>query len=234
MNKIYSLLGIGLLGAATLSSCKEDIFTEEQGRTQQGKLQTYTAVASIDSYKNTEKAPSSRANVQDDGSSFMWNKDDKVTIWNGTNGYEFSSVNYDESEPSGNVEFTGDGALADGATVWGIYPKKDSPTTANVFTFTLADNVTQSGSKPELQNTMHMLAKGTVNGNTVTNLNFEHLTALFQFKVTNRRPDTYAVTKIVVSCNDAIFPKHRLYHLSPLLYRDLSLLPILHQHQFAV
>ncbi|WP_307996454.1 hypothetical protein [uncultured Bacteroides sp.] len=207
MNKIYSLLGIGLLGAATLSSCKEDIFTEEQGRTQQGKLQTYTAVASIDSYKNTEKAPSSRANVQDDGSSFMWNKDDKVTIWNGTNGYEFSSVNYDENEPSGNVEFTGDGALADGATVWGIYPKKDSPTTANVFTFTLADNVTQSGSKPELQNTMHMLAKGTVNGNAVTNLNFEHLTALFQFKVTNRRPDTYAVTKIVVSCNDAIFPK---------------------------
>lgn len=83
--------------------------------------------------------------MQDDGSSFMWNKDDKVTIWNGTNGYEFSSVNYDESEPSGNVEFTGDGALADGATVWGIYPKKDSPTTENVFTFTLADNVTQSG-----------------------------------------------------------------------------------------
>lgn len=40
MNKIYSLLGIGLLGAATLSSCKEDIFTEEQGRAQQGKLQT--------------------------------------------------------------------------------------------------------------------------------------------------------------------------------------------------
>lgn len=207
MNKIYSLLGIGLLGAATLSSCKEDIFTEEQGRAQQGKLQTYTAVASIDSYKNTEKAPSSRANVQDDGSSFMWNKEDKVTIWNGTNGYEFSSVNYDESEPSGNVEFTGDGALADGATVWGIYPKKDSPTTANVFTFTLADNVTQSGDKPELQNTMHMLAKGTVNGNTVTNLNFEHLTALFQFSIKNLRPDNYKVAKISVTCDEAIFPK---------------------------
>lgn len=207
MNKIYSLLGIGLLGAATLSSCKEDIFTEEQGRAQQGKLQTYTAVASINSYKNTEKVPSSRANVQDDGSSFMWNKDDKVTIWNGTNGYEFSSVNYDESEPSGNVEFTGDGALADGATVWGIYPKKDSPTTANVFTFTLEDNVTQSGDKPELQNTMHMLAKGTVNGNTVTNLNFEHLTALFQFSIKNLRPDSYKITSATVSCETAIFPK---------------------------
>ncbi len=54
---------------------------------------------------------------------------------------------------------------------------------------------------------MHMLAKGTVNGTTVTNLKFEHLTALYQFKFTNRRPDAYKVTKVVVSADAAIFPK---------------------------
>ena len=206
MNKIYSLLGIGLLSAATLSSCKEDVFIEGGDELQRGESQTYVAVASIRGYENTDKESSTRANVQDDGSSFMWNADDKVTLWNGTNGYDFTTINYDESEPSGNVEFAGNGNFEEGATVWGIYPKKDVPTSGNVFTFTLGD-ATQSAQKAELQNTMHMLAKGTVNGTTVTNLKFEHLTALYQFKFTNRRPDAYKVTKVVVSADAAIFPK---------------------------
>ncbi len=107
MNKIYSLLGIGLLSAATLSSCKEDVFIEGGDELQRGESQTYVAVASIRGYENTDKESSTRANVQDDGSSFMWNADDKVTLWNGTNGYDFTTINYDESEPSGNVEFAG-------------------------------------------------------------------------------------------------------------------------------
>ena len=104
MNKIYSLLGIGLLSAATLSSCKEDVFIEGGDELQRGESQTYVAVASIRGYENTDKESSTRANVQDDGSSFMWNADDKVTLWNGTNGYDFTTINYDESEPSGKRE----------------------------------------------------------------------------------------------------------------------------------
>ena len=111
MNKIYSLLGIGLLSAATLSSCKEDVFIEGGDELQRGESQTYVAVASIRGYENTDKESSTRANVQDDGSSFMWNADDKVTLWKGTNGYDFTTINYDESEPSGNVEFAGNGTL---------------------------------------------------------------------------------------------------------------------------
>lgn len=208
MNKLYSLLGIGLLSAATLNSCKEDAFLEGDNREQQGELQTYTAAASIEGYKSTEKEPSTRANVQEDGSSFMWNKDDEVTIWNGTAGYDFMAINYDESEPSGHVEFTGEGSLTDGTTVWGIYPKKESPAAANVFSFALSDKVVQNGKQPELKSTMHMLAKGTVNGTTVTNMSFEHLTALFQFKITNRRQEAYKMTKVTVSSgNEAVFPK---------------------------
>ena len=204
MNKLYSLLGIGLLSAATLSSCKEDAFIDGKDNVFE-ELQTYTAIGSILGYKASDKEALSRANVQDDGYSFMWNTNDKVTIWNGTSGYEFATKNYDESEPSNNVEFTGNGDLTDGSTVWGIYPKKDSPTADNIFTFTLGD-ATQTGSKPELQKTMHMFAKGTVAGNMISNLKFEHLTALYQFNITNRRPDSYKVTKVVVSCETAIFP----------------------------
>lgn len=207
MNKIYSLLGIGLLSAATLSSCKEDIFIEHEESGQQGQLQTYTAIASIDGYEATEKDPSTRANVQEDGKSFMWNTDDAVTIWNGTAGFDFKAVDYDESEPSKNVVFTGNGSLQDGATVWGIYPKKDSPTAENALTFSLDNTATQSADKPELQSTMHMLAKGTVNGTTVTNLNFEHLTALFHFSVKNLRSASCKIKSIVVTSDAAIFPK---------------------------
>ena len=55
MNKIYSLLGIGLLSAATLSSCKEDVFIEGGDELQRGESQTYVAVASIRGYENTDK-----------------------------------------------------------------------------------------------------------------------------------------------------------------------------------
>ena len=63
MNKIYSLLGIGLLSAATLSSCKEDVFIEGGDELQRGESQTYVAVASIRWYENTDKESSTRANV---------------------------------------------------------------------------------------------------------------------------------------------------------------------------
>ena len=62
MNKIYSLLGIGLLSAATLSSCKE-VFIEGGDELQRGESQTYVAVASIRGYENTDKESSTRANV---------------------------------------------------------------------------------------------------------------------------------------------------------------------------
>lgn len=55
MNKIYSLLGIGLLSAATLSSCKEDVFIEGGDELQRGESQTYVAVASIRGMKTRTK-----------------------------------------------------------------------------------------------------------------------------------------------------------------------------------
>ena len=63
MNKIYSLLGIGLLSAATLSSCKEDVFIEGGDELQRGESQTYVAVASIRGYENKIGRASCRERV---------------------------------------------------------------------------------------------------------------------------------------------------------------------------
>ena len=64
MNKIYSLLGIGLLSAATLSSCGEDAVVEETNQVlQQGKEQAYTTIASIQKYEATEESSSTRATI---------------------------------------------------------------------------------------------------------------------------------------------------------------------------
>lgn len=207
MNKIYSLLGSGLLIAATLTSCKEDSLVDGQEVVHQESLQSYIAEALIHSYSDTDKQSSSRANVAGDGHSFMWNSKDQVTIWNGTAGYGFHAVDYDETEPSGNVVFTGDADLTDGETVWGIYPSRQDATLDNVFVFKLGDSFTQHSRNPELQQTMHMLAKGAVKGNTVTNLKFEHLTSLFRFGIKNLRPETYKVVSVTVSSKQPLFAK---------------------------
>lgn len=197
MNNIYTILGLGLLSAAALSSCQqEEIFKgENNGKLPEGTLST---IATISDY--APENGNSRANVQDDGKTFYWNTDDKVTIWDGTKAIEFSATNYNESNPSNNVEFTATGEFADGATVWGIYPSKGTEVTAeNVFSFTLPDEVIQDADgKPHLNNTMFMMAEGKVSGQTITNLNFEHLTALFHVNINNLRTKTVALKSLAI------------------------------------
>lgn len=195
MNNIYTILGLGLLSAAALSSCQQDeIFKgENNSKLPEGTLSTIATISNYESENNN-----SRANVQDDGKTFYWNTNDKVTIWDGEKAIEFTATNYDESTPSNNVEFTAKGELADGATVWGIYPSKGTEVTAdNVFSFTLSDEIEQNtDGQPHLNNTMFMLAEGKVKEQTVTNLNFEHLTALFHVKVNNLRSKTVSLKSL--------------------------------------
>lgn len=195
MNNIYSILGLGLLGAAALSSCQqEEILKGGNGNLPEGTLSTVAVISGFNS-----ENPNSRANVKDDGKTFYWNTDDKITIWDGEKSIEFSAKDYDENKPSNNVEFTGTGELADGATVWGIYPAKEGATADNVLSFTLADGVTQNADgKPHLNETMFMIAEGKVNGQTVTNLNFKHLTSVFHFNIQNITDVNYTVEAIEV------------------------------------
>lgn len=197
MNNIYTILGLGLLSTAALSSCQqEEIFKgENNGKLPEGTLST---IATISDY--APENGNSRANVQDDGKTFYWNTDDKVTIWDGTKAIEFSATNYNESNPSNNVEFTATGEFADGATVWGIYPSKGTEVTAeNVFSFTLPDEITQDiDGKPHLNETMFMMAEGKVSGQTITNLTFEHLTALFHVNINNLRTKAVSLKSLTI------------------------------------
>lgn len=229
MNNIYTILGLGLLSAAALSSCQqEEIFKgENNGKLPEGTLST---IATISDY--APENGNSRANVQDDGKTFYWNTNDKVTIWDGEKAIEFSATNYDESSPSNNVEFTATGELTDGATVWGIYPSKGSEVTAeNVFSFTLTDELTQdTDGKPHLNETMFMMAEGKVNGQTVTNLNFEHLTALFHVNINNLRSKAVILKSLTIEALNsdgetstdavAMFPKKLSIDNGTKIYSD--------------
>lgn len=214
MKNIYTILGLGLLSAAALNSCQqEDIYKEGGDRSKvEGMLST---MASIKDYVSDNEG--SRANVQEDGKTFYWNTGDKVTIWDGSKAVELAATNYEDTEPSSNVEFTGTGELTDGATVWGIYPSKnlEEVTAENVFVFSLPDEMVQQGDdQPHLQNTMFMMAEGKVNGQTVTNLTFTHLTSLLHFSIQNNTSDTYTIKAVEVQAYEAdgttakmVFPK---------------------------
>lgn len=214
MKNIYTILGLGLLSAAALNSCQqEDIYKEGGDRSKvEGMLST---MASIKDYVSDNEG--SRANVQEDGKTFYWNTGDKVTIWDGSRAVELAATNYEDTYPSSNVEFTGTGELTDGATVWGIYPSKnlEEVTAENVFVFSLPDEMVQQvDDQPHLQNTMFMMAEGKVNGQTVTNLTFTHLTSLLHFSIQNNTSDTYTIKAVEVQAYEAdgmtakkVFPK---------------------------
>lgn len=214
MKNIYTILGLGLLSAAALNSCQqEDIYKDGGDRSKvEGMLST---MASIKAYVSDNEG--SRANVQEDGKTFYWNTGDKVTIWDGSKAVELAATNYEDKDPSSNVEFIGTGELTDGATVWGIYPSKnlEEVTAENVFVFSLPDEMVQQGdNQPHLQNTMFMMAEGKVNGQTVTNLTFKHLTSLLHFSLQNNTSDTYTIKAVEVQAYEAdgatakeVFPK---------------------------
>lgn len=206
MNKYYSLLGIGLLSVASLTSCQEDErMGENNPESIKGVLRTYTVTAGIQGDENDKGRASSRANVQEDGRSFMWNTGDKVTLWDGESGYVFTAEgdNLDE-KPVRKTLFSGKAAFVNGAKVWGIYPET---TAANPFVFTLSENAVQlPGGKPALRQTMYMCGEGVVEGNEVLNLNFTHLTALYQFNVTTTRNTALTVRSVQVEADAAVFP----------------------------
>lgn len=213
MNKYYTLLGVGLLSAATLISCQEEVLLNAEVSLPE-EDHTFKAMASIESFRTDAREASSRANVEDDGKSFLWNTRDRITLWDGTAGHAFTiSEHYDDTKfPSARVPFYTQEELAwtDGMKVWGIYPEKPQVTVENVFAFDLAEEQTVVfDSHPHLQSTMYMVAEGTVQGAEVGNLAFRHLTGLFQFNLTNLR-DNYnqvSVTSVTVEASAPVFSK---------------------------
>lgn len=203
MRNKYSYIGAGLLCVAALTSCSnEEIISEKIN----AGLTEYTVTADA-SFDKEAAGQGTRANVKEDGKSFIWNKGDKLTLWNGTQGYTFRAVDsYDESVYYSKVEFKGEASFEEGQEIWGIYPCKESPSADNVFTFTLPQPQVQEGTAPALQNSMCMYAKGTVSGNTVSNMVFQHLTGTLHFTLVNKRGYDIQLEKIVVSADSPVFP----------------------------
>ena len=203
MRNKYSYIGAGLLCVAALTSCSnEEIISEKIN----AGLTEYTVTAEAN-FDKEAAGQGTRANVKEDGKSFIWNKGDKLTLWNGTQGYTFQAVeSYDESVYYSKVEFKGEASFEEGQEIWGIYPCKESPSADNVFTFTLPQPQVQEGTAPALQKSMCMYAKGTVSGNTVSNMVFQHLTGTLHFTLVNKRGYDIQLEKIVVSADSPVFP----------------------------
>lgn len=203
MRNKYSYIGIGLLCVASLTSCNnEEIISEKIN----AGLTEYTVTAEAN-FDKEAAGQETRANVKEDGKSFIWNTGDKLTLWNGTQGYTFQAVDsYDESVYYSKVEFKGEASFEEGQEVWGVYPDKESPSADNVFTFVLPQIQTQEGATPSLQNTMYMYARGTVSGNTVFNMMFHHLTGILHFTLENKKGKAFQLEKIVVSADAPVFP----------------------------
>ena len=196
MKTIYHLAGLALLCPVLLNSCsKEDPAGENAGT---GLFPTYTLTASVSS---SQIEPSSRAYV-DDAGHFFWNAQDAVTVWSGTEAFTFTIADYFDDEPSNKAEFKGEADLEDGSTVSVVYPARES----DVLTFSLPEIHTQTGPEASVRETMFLHATGTVEGYNVTGVALEHLTGLFQFRLTNELGRDLAVSSIEVEAGNAVFP----------------------------
>lgn len=203
MRNKYSYIGIGLLCVASLTSCNNEEIIFEKVST---GLTEYTMTAEANFDKEVF-GKGTRANVKEDGKSFIWNAGDKLTLWDGTQGYIFQTIDsYDESIYYSKVEFKGEANFEEGQEIWGVYPYKESPSADNVFTFTLPQIQIQEGATPALQNTMYMYAKGTVSGTTVSNMVFQHLTGTLHFTLENKKGKAIQLEKIIVCADSPVFP----------------------------
>lgn len=212
MKRYNLLIGLGLLSAASLSSCKEEVFDKNNNTFYGEELKLYTAEAGLETFETNDAGKSSRANVESDGKSFLWNTGDAVSIWDGATGnFKFTaSEDYnDEVNPQNKIAFAGNAALTDGAKVWGVYPytEVEGTFTDKNVRLTLPETVTISETnKPALQETMFMIAEGEVAGDKIEKLNFKHLTGIFQFNITNTESEAKTFSSVSIKASTPIFP----------------------------
>lgn len=219
MNKYYSILGIGLLSSMALTSCNKDVIdSPSDNNNPYNEIHDFTVNATI----GNVDTKSSRANIGEDGKSFLWNKGDKISVWNGTEAHTFTiSSLYDEAKfASASVPFYYDGENPwEGvSSVWGIYPElsgseaeQNITVDGNTFTFKLNTDIALTDetqdNKPHLNSTMYMLGKGDVTGTEATSIQFEHLTSMFQFELNNFREEPIILKSLKIEASDAVFAK---------------------------
>lgn len=212
MKRYNLLIGLGLLSAASLSSCKEEVFDKNNNTFYGEELKLYTAEAGLETFETNDAGKSSRANVESDGKSFLWNTGDAVSIWDGATGnFKFTaSEDYNaEVNPQNKIAFAGNAALTDGAKVWGVYPytEVEGTFTDKNVKLTLPETVTiLETNKPALQKTMFMIAEGEVAGDKIEKLNFKHLTGIFQFNITNTESEAKTFSSVSIKASTPIFP----------------------------
>lgn len=193
-------MGVSILSIAVLSSCQKDEFIGKAI----GETTKYTMTAEIN---NSDSRATVNENME-----FLWHAHDALSVYDNTNNFKFSTVNYFDEKQSNKAEFVGDAAFADGTSdVTVIYPYKETEPTVLV----LPAEIEQTQDTPELKNTMFMAGTGTINEDKIENVSLKHLTALYQFKVKNATGRLLKLKNISVEASEDIFPLKLTYTTTP-------------------
>lgn len=196
MKRIYNIMGVSILSIAVLSSCQKDEFI---GKTI-GETTKYTMTAEIN---NSDSRATVNENME-----FLWHAHDALSVYDNTNNFKFSTINYFDEKQSNKAEFVGDAAFAEGTSeVTVIYPYKETEPTV----LELPAEIEQTQDAPELKNTMFMAGKGNINEDKIENVSLKHLTALYQFKVKNATGRLLKLKNISVEASEDIFPLKLTY-----------------------
>lgn len=189
-------MGVSILSIAVLSSCQKDEFIGKAI----GETTKYTMTAEIN---NSDSRATVNENME-----FLWHAHDALSVYDNTNNFKFSTVNYFDEKQSNKAEFVGDAAFAEGTSeVTVIYPYKETEPTV----LELPAEIEQTQDAPELKNTMFMAGKGNINEDKIENVSLKHLTALYQFKVKNATGRLLKLKNISVEASEDIFPLKLTY-----------------------
>lgn len=190
-------MGVSILSIAVLSSCQKDEFIGNVIE----KTTTYTMTAEINNNSD------SRATVNEN-MEFLWHAHDALSVYDNTNNFKFSTINYFDDKQSNKAEFVGDAAFTDGTSeVTVIYPYKETDPTV----LELPAEIEQTSDVPELKNTMFMAGKGKLNGNKIEEVTLNHLTALYHFKIKNVTGRMLKLKEVSVEADENIFPLKLTY-----------------------
>lgn len=197
INRIIALLACTM----AFTACQDDM---QEGFMQQNKIYTLTGKMSGGNTMSRAQIELEN-NVSGSGETAYWNEGDEFSLYqrdenDNWNEYVFSiSDDYKESEKNPTVTFSTENPVEPGSYV-AVYPAYRTVhdggyVTCQISNYTSYNFVDQDWEDYFKQN-MFMLAKGTLSGDGINDVSFDHLTSLFRISYTNATEETQIVNGI--------------------------------------
>jgi len=201
INRIIALLACTM----AFTACQDDM---QEGSMLQNKI--YSLTGKMSGGSTMSRAQIALGNTTSgSGETAYWNEDDEFTLYQPNedgnwNEYVFSiSDEYNESEKNPSVTFSTQYPANPGSYV-AVYPAYRTVfdggyVTCQISNYTSYNFVDQNPAevwKKYFNDNMFMLAKGTLSGDGINDVSFDHLTSLFRISYTNASEESQMVKGI--------------------------------------